>query len=56
MVEVELALAILTNGTVVTGSLSYSALSSKQQAEIAKAIAACGGPSNNEGSGPPGWG
>ena len=29
-----------TNGTVVTGSLSYSALSSKQQAEIAKAIAA----------------
>lgn len=37
-----------TNGTVVTGSLSYSALSSKQQAEIAKAIAACGGHSNNE--------
>ena len=37
-----------TNGTVVTSSLSYSALSSKQQAEIAKAIAACGGHSNNE--------
>lgn len=37
-----------TNGTVATGSLSYSALSSKQQAEIAKAIAACGGHSNNE--------
>ena len=37
-----------TNGTVVTGSLSYSALSSTQQKEIAKAIAASGGYSNGD--------
>lgn len=37
-----------TNGTVVTGSQTYGSLSSKQQAEIAKAIAACDGHSNNE--------
>ena len=37
-----------TNGTVVIGSLSYSALSSIQQKEIAKAIAASGGYSNGD--------
>lgn len=37
-----------TNGTVVTGSLSYSALSSTQQKEITKAIAASGGYSNGD--------
>lgn len=37
-----------TNSTVVTGSLSYSALSSTQQKEIAKAIAASGGYSNGD--------
>jgi len=36
-----------TNGTVVTGSMTYSSLSSTQQKEIAKAIAACGGHSND---------
>lgn len=37
-----------THGTVVTGSLTYGGLSRNQQKEIARAIAACGGHSNNE--------